>query len=97
VKRFSVSTFVVATAVHASGTALLLWENSRLIYYDTVNPPWFQTLCWIWIPFPMVFLRASPASFFAYRTFWFAAWSLCVGVFVGFVFRWCSAHFTRTV
>jgi hypothetical protein len=87
--------------VHLAGTDALFREGFRLLdeWRRTGvdrHPVWLRVASWVWDPVPLLyqwicdvitlhFPQTGPPKCESYRGFVFLAWSLCIGVIVGFL------------
>ena len=85
-KRFSVTAFIVVTLLHLLGTDRLIREG---MWADKAGQSggsflWITVWSWIWWPVPRLLWQIFPSP---HRFQWvdLLIWSLCVGVFFGFL------------
>ena len=85
--RFSTRTLGAVVLLHFFGTAI--WVSAtvaRIKAYEVGQTfTWFTVLGWIWMPVPL--LLEHYLQFDSSKYFYFLAlpWSVCVGVFFGFL------------
>jgi len=89
-KHPAIITFVVSSLIHITGTVFIAGLGLRMLFRNIWSSPpvWYDIICWIWTPLPMLLARNAPEYYYDRQTLFLLVWSLCVGVVATLLVRY---------
>lgn len=91
-KRFSWKAFAIVTPVHILLTLFFV----ALSIQSQQDSLWLDISAWIWAPVPMLLSHYVP-GLVLYHLYLLLLWSVCIGLFVGFIVPGMRRQRQRTV